>query len=154
MVPDTESTSLKVFSALLKNVFSAVLRVGKGPPAPAAPGRGPGSTCARQHAVAKTIPARHFFPSPAFSNCTNCIRYSFHFCSAESAAMMLCLMVGSSHEMRSSPTTGAAFFVCLNDSGATTVFSLRALSVDRSRAFFGGSYNIHLCAGIVYKNSV
>src|ERR1700732_684943 len=48
MVPETESTSLNTPSAELKKAFSLALRAGNGPPAEAAPPRGPGSTWARQ----------------------------------------------------------------------------------------------------------
>src|SRR6266852_1109449 len=46
MLPVTDWTSLKVVSAWLKNATSLALRVGKAPPAPAGPPRGPGSVWA------------------------------------------------------------------------------------------------------------
>src|SRR5579859_580494 len=58
MVPDTDWTSLKVFSAVRNIACSLALRVGNALPAPAAPPRGPGSDWAWSIPVLR-ISVRH-----------------------------------------------------------------------------------------------
>ena len=71
--PRTESTSLNTSRAEVKNAFSLALNPANGPPAPAAPPRGPGSVWAIQIADASNIPARDLTPFLASEDFKRCI---------------------------------------------------------------------------------
>jgi hypothetical protein len=75
IVPETESISANTVDALKKNDVSAELNPAKGPPAPAAPCRTPGSVCAlSKPAVNKMVTATRVIRARIFEFKTHVMR--------------------------------------------------------------------------------